>query len=307
MTTPPKAEDVALPKCGCGGEPDAAQRKKRGYKRFTVKCRACGIETPPLNSMEKAIARWIGALSRPATPPEGLRERIIDNLAAILRRMIWTAKKETGDTGMKVLAGNANELLKQYGLEGNLLRNKPTIAADALPGNPTLAEAARALSRPATPPEGLAERIRTTTEKLCFDFCEMKPCPCAEHLAALPLSPAAQAVPITDNIAQAYLDGWDACAETVNSIKSSAWWAPDVAPEDAYQRGIDCVKRIINKSRPSRDAAKAAPQEVTAEGIAQALKTYVLGCDPNLYSGKAEMAEDFARFVATLLKAPPHG
>lgn len=50
--------------------------------------------------------------------------RVSENLAAMLRRMIWTAKKETGDTGMKVLAGKAGELLKLYGLEGSPLRDE---------------------------------------------------------------------------------------------------------------------------------------------------------------------------------------
>jgi hypothetical protein len=49
---------------------------------------------------------------------------IIDNLAMMLRRMIWMASKETGDTSMKVLAGKARELLRSYGLEGSVLREE---------------------------------------------------------------------------------------------------------------------------------------------------------------------------------------
>jgi hypothetical protein len=49
---------------------------------------------------------------------------IIENLAAMLRRMIWMAKKQTGDTGMKVIAGNAQQLLMKYGLEGSPLRDQ---------------------------------------------------------------------------------------------------------------------------------------------------------------------------------------
>lgn len=47
---------------------------------------------------------------------------IITNLAAMLRRMIWYARKQEGDTGLKVVAGRADELLRSYGLEGDLLR-----------------------------------------------------------------------------------------------------------------------------------------------------------------------------------------
>jgi hypothetical protein len=46
----------------------------------------------------------------------------IDNLAVMLRRMIWMARKQVGDTSMKVIAGKAEELLKLYGLQGSLLR-----------------------------------------------------------------------------------------------------------------------------------------------------------------------------------------
>lgn len=46
-----------------------------------------------------------------------------DNLAAMLRRMVWQIDKTTGDTSLKVLAGKTRELLKQYGLEGSPLRD----------------------------------------------------------------------------------------------------------------------------------------------------------------------------------------
>ena len=49
-------------------------------------------------------------------------ERAASDLAAMLRRMIWMARKETGYTSMKALAGQASELLKRHGLEGDLLR-----------------------------------------------------------------------------------------------------------------------------------------------------------------------------------------
>ena len=58
---------------------------------------------------------------------DAMKDAIIDNLAAMLRRMIWQARKEIGDTSMKGLAGAAHQLLKQYGLQGDPLR---TIAPD---------------------------------------------------------------------------------------------------------------------------------------------------------------------------------
>jgi hypothetical protein len=58
---------------------------------------------------------------------------IIRNLAAMLRRIIWMAKKEVGDTSMKVLAGKANELLSSYGLQGSVLRDEPTIKLSEVP------------------------------------------------------------------------------------------------------------------------------------------------------------------------------
>lgn len=48
----------------------------------------------------------------------------IENIAAMLRRMIWMARKETGDTSMKALAGNAQQLLRQYGLQGTPVRRE---------------------------------------------------------------------------------------------------------------------------------------------------------------------------------------
>jgi len=47
-----------------------------------------------------------------------------DNLAMMLRRMIWQVGKMQGDTDLKVLAGKASDLLKQYGLEGSPLRSE---------------------------------------------------------------------------------------------------------------------------------------------------------------------------------------
>ena len=47
---------------------------------------------------------------------------IISNLAMMLRRMIWQARKESGDTSMKVLAAKAENFLRSYGLQGCLQR-----------------------------------------------------------------------------------------------------------------------------------------------------------------------------------------
>lgn len=48
---------------------------------------------------------------------------IISNLAAMLRRMVWMAEKEAGDSSMKVIAGKAKELLAKYDLQGSALRD----------------------------------------------------------------------------------------------------------------------------------------------------------------------------------------
>lgn len=46
-----------------------------------------------------------------------------DNLVMMIRRMIWTARKQTDDTSMKALAGQAAELLARCGLPGSPLRD----------------------------------------------------------------------------------------------------------------------------------------------------------------------------------------
>ncbi len=46
-----------------------------------------------------------------------------DDLAMMLRRIIWQINKNPLDySGLKVLAGNAGQLLEQYGLQGSVLR-----------------------------------------------------------------------------------------------------------------------------------------------------------------------------------------
>jgi hypothetical protein len=49
-----------------------------------------------------------------------------DNLAMMLRRMIWQIEKMQGDTDLKVLAGKASVLLKRYGLDGSPMRAVPS-------------------------------------------------------------------------------------------------------------------------------------------------------------------------------------
>lgn len=53
-------------------------------------------------------------------------QRVRDDLAMMLRRMIWQAEKMTGDTSLKMLAGNAKQLLVRHGLEGSPLRKPGT-------------------------------------------------------------------------------------------------------------------------------------------------------------------------------------
>lgn len=51
------------------------------------------------------------------------RDSVISDLSMMLRRMIWQAKRQEGDTSLKVLAGNAHQLLAKYSLEGDILRD----------------------------------------------------------------------------------------------------------------------------------------------------------------------------------------
>jgi hypothetical protein len=49
----------------------------------------------------------------------------VNDLSMMLRRMIWMAEREIGDTSMKALTGNARELLTRYGLDRSPLRDEP--------------------------------------------------------------------------------------------------------------------------------------------------------------------------------------
>ena len=58
-----------------------------------------------------------------------LRERdkqlicALADLGTMIRLGVWLAKRETGDTGIKVWAGKAYQLLQKYGLQGSPLRD----------------------------------------------------------------------------------------------------------------------------------------------------------------------------------------
>lgn len=52
-----------------------------------------------------------------------MTDQRVDDLVMMLRRMIWMAEKETGDTSMKVLAGVARQLLIRHGFNGSPLRD----------------------------------------------------------------------------------------------------------------------------------------------------------------------------------------
>lgn len=49
--------------------------------------------------------------------------RARDDLATMLRRMMWLIDIRAGDTSLKALSGKAKQLLAKHGLEGSLLRD----------------------------------------------------------------------------------------------------------------------------------------------------------------------------------------
>lgn len=62
----------------------------------------------------------------------------IENLATMLRRLIWQINKMDGDLGIKATAGKAKQLLWKYGLQGNLLRiDEQTADTVSVPREPT--------------------------------------------------------------------------------------------------------------------------------------------------------------------------
>ena len=50
-------------------------------------------------------------------------EKVATDLATMIRRGVWLARREIGDLGIKVWAGKAYQLLCKYDLQGNPLRN----------------------------------------------------------------------------------------------------------------------------------------------------------------------------------------
>ena len=69
------------------------------------------------NCLKAAIQNW-----QSATEFATRDSNEATNLATMLRRGIWLAKKQTGDTGLKVWAGQAYDLLCNYGRQGSPLR-----------------------------------------------------------------------------------------------------------------------------------------------------------------------------------------
>jgi hypothetical protein len=73
----------------------------------------------------KAPFRWHGApaLDLGKIPqPDLIRADVATDLAMMLRRFIWAAERQPGDSSAKVLAGKARELLVRHGLQGSPLR-----------------------------------------------------------------------------------------------------------------------------------------------------------------------------------------
>ena len=50
-------------------------------------------------------------------------EQVATDLAIMIRRGVWLAKREIGDLGIKVWAGKAYQLLQKYDLQGSPLRH----------------------------------------------------------------------------------------------------------------------------------------------------------------------------------------
>lgn len=61
---------------------------------------------------------------QPVAAPAVAGGDAVNDLAVMLRRMIWQARKQNGDTSIKALAGNAHQLLCKYRLEGSPLRDE---------------------------------------------------------------------------------------------------------------------------------------------------------------------------------------
>jgi hypothetical protein len=83
-----------------------------------------------LPDVDKEGAEWmrdmlciaLDNLVKSASTPSPASSSVEQDLAMMLRRFIWDARKQTGDASAKVLAGKASELLVRLGLEGSPLR-----------------------------------------------------------------------------------------------------------------------------------------------------------------------------------------
>ncbi len=72
------------------------------------------------------IARIATHLSAPDA--DARDAAVIANLSMMLRRMVWQVNRLDGDSTLKVLAGKADGLIKQYGLQGSPLRGDTSAA-----------------------------------------------------------------------------------------------------------------------------------------------------------------------------------
>jgi len=85
-----------------------------------------------MNEQQLATAKEFEARNskpEPGQPAANMAQEInlntIENLAMMMRRLIYFANKTEGDTSLKVVAGNASDLLGRYFLSGNILREQP--------------------------------------------------------------------------------------------------------------------------------------------------------------------------------------
>ena len=80
------------------------------------------IETSLINARTE-IGNWQRTTDR-VNAELATARNATSNLATMVRRGAWLANKQTGDTSMKVWAGNAKDLLRTLGMEGNPLREE---------------------------------------------------------------------------------------------------------------------------------------------------------------------------------------
>lgn len=110
---------------------DSAEKLLREAREHLDACvgvidRHCTMSISTYHEKE-LLARITAHLS--AHPVTGEGDLVSANLAMMLRRMIWQINKLDGDSSLKVLAGKADGLIKQYGLQGSPLRDAPPLTA----------------------------------------------------------------------------------------------------------------------------------------------------------------------------------